>query len=272
MTYQLNGRAAVVGGLLIWPLLLPLDSQWMAARFPGGQWLTTAATALYFIALYRGAPPRLRHALVAGVVIATAGECFFSLLAGMYEYRLHNVPFYVPPGHAILYGTVFWFSRDAGVRHRARTWQIAMYAVAAVYSVSWLFLRGDVYGWLCFAVFSAIIAIAPESRLFFLAMYLLVALLEQVGTTLGCWHWPDILLNRFSAVPSANPPSGIASFYFGLDVLCLLAYLRSRPRTATRRRRGTAQLASSRRSEDQTARVATMTLASTTGRAPMARP
>jgi hypothetical protein len=232
VSLHLRGRAAIVGGLLLWPLLLPFDGVWISARLPWSQALTTIATIAYFVVLYRGAPPRLRHALVSGVFIATAGEVFFSLMVGMYEYRLKMVPLYVPPGHSILYATVFWFARDPFVRRHKAAWSVGLYAVAAAYSAVWLVLKGDVYGWLCFAVFSAIIAVTRESRVFFLGMYLLVALLEQVGTRLGCWYWPPILLGRFPAVPSANPPSGIASFYFGLDVLCLLAYLRARPLVA----------------------------------------
>jgi hypothetical protein len=235
--FRLRGRAAVLAGLAWWPLVLPFDGRWVAGHLGWGQGITTVLTLFYFVALYRGAPPRLRHALLSGVVIATAGECFFSLVLGMYEYRLGGIPFYVPPGHSILFATVYWFARDPGVRRRAETWKAALYAVAASYSAFWLVARNDVYGWLCFAVFSAIIAITRDSRLFFLAMYLLVALLEQVGTTLGCWWWPGVLLNKVALVPSANPPSGIASFYFGLDVLCLMAYLVSRPRLRARRRR-----------------------------------
>jgi len=233
----LRGRAAVFAGLLWWPLVLPFDGAWMAARVSWGQWLTSALTALYWLALYRGAPPRLRHALLRGVLVAVAGECFFSLVIGMYEYRLTWIPLYVFPGHAILFATVYWWSRDHDVLRHAGAWKTGLYTLAAGYSAYWLFARNDVYGWLCFAVFSAILAVARESRLFFLAMYLLVALLEQVGTSLGCWHWPAVLLGRFESIPSANPPSGIASFYFGLDVLCLIAYLQSRPALAARRQR-----------------------------------
>jgi murein endopeptidase len=154
----------------------------------------------------------------------------------MYEYRQGRIPLYVPPGHSILFATVYWLGRDPAVRRHARAWTAGMYALAAAYSAAWLVARNDVYGWLCFAVFSAIIAVTRESRLFFLAMYLLVAFLEQVGTSLGCWWWPSILLGKVALVPSANPPSGIASFYFGLDVLCLISYLATRPRLKARRR------------------------------------
>jgi hypothetical protein len=224
-----RGRAAVLGGLLLWPLVLPFDGVWAASRWPWAPWLTTTAAWLYFAALHRAAPARLRHALVSGIVIATAGEAFFSLALGMYEYRQKAIPLYVPPGHSILYATVFWFSRDGAVRRHAADWSVGLYFVATAYSAWWLVRQGDVYGWLGFAVFSAVIVVARESRVFFLAMYVLVAFLEQVGTRAGCWSWPPVLLGRFPAIPSANPPSGIASFYFGLDVLVTLAYLRARP-------------------------------------------
>ena len=37
------------------------------------------------------------------LVIATVGECTASLGWGLYTYRLHNIPLFVPPGHALLY-------------------------------------------------------------------------------------------------------------------------------------------------------------------------
>ena len=35
--------------------------------------------------------------------MATAFEIFGSLILGGYHYRLHNIPAYVPPGHALVY-------------------------------------------------------------------------------------------------------------------------------------------------------------------------
>ncbi len=64
----------------------------------------------------------------------------------------------------------------------------------------------------------------PRERLFYLSMYLTVAYLEIVGTNFLCWEWPSTAFDAFSFLPSANPPSGISFFYFGLDLGCLWLY------------------------------------------------
>ena len=53
------------------------------------------------------------------VPVATLFEIFGSLIWGGYHYQLHNIPLYVPPGHAL----VFVFGITAGTlplvrRHR----------------------------------------------------------------------------------------------------------------------------------------------------------
>ena len=44
-----------------------------------------------------------RSRLVACLLIATAGELVLSLVWGLYDYRLGNLPLFVPPGHVLLY-------------------------------------------------------------------------------------------------------------------------------------------------------------------------
>jgi hypothetical protein len=44
-----------------------------------------------------------RPALLACLVYATAGEVFLSLAWGLYDYRLGNIPLFVPPGHVLLF-------------------------------------------------------------------------------------------------------------------------------------------------------------------------
>ena len=60
--------------------------------------------------------------------------------------------------------------------------------------------------------------------MFYLVMYLTVAYLEIIGTNFICWEWPSTAFDFFSFLPSANPPSGISFFYFGLDLGCLWLY------------------------------------------------
>ena len=64
----------------------------------------------------------------------------------------------------------------------------------------------------------------PKDRLFFYAMYILVAILEIGGTAFGCWKWPNTAFGVFEFLPSNNPPSGISLFYFLLDISCFFIY------------------------------------------------
>lgn len=218
-------------------LICFLDSTYVAARFGYGQWVANAIMIAYFVWMYRNAPPRLRALMKYGVVVATIGEVVFSLLIGMYEYRLANVPIYVPPGHSILYGAVYYFVREPAVLRNRHVVAPCMLAMGLGYAAYWLFAQNDVYGALCTAVFVYWVAREKSSRLFFLAMFLFVAYLEQVGTRFGAWYWHPTLLDRIPWIPSGNPPSGISVFYFGFDVGCLLAYLTRRPELKARYKR-----------------------------------
>lgn len=214
-----------------------LDSRLVAEHFGYGQWTASALMIGAFVAIYRRAPPRLRGLMKYGVFIATAGELLFSLVFGMYEYRLANVPVYVPPGHSILYAAVYYFVREPFVLRNQRPLAALMLAAGLGYAGYWLFAHRDLYGALCSALFVALIARDPHSRLFFLAMFLFVAYLEQLGTRLGCWVWHPYAFDRLRWLPSGNPPSGISVFYFGFDVLCLLAYLKRRAHLRARYQR-----------------------------------
>jgi hypothetical protein len=112
-----------------------------------------------------------------------------------------------------------------------------MFVLGVGYAAFWLLVRNDVYGALCTAVFVYWVAREESSRAFFLAMFLLVAYLEQLGTRFEAWYWHPTLLDKISWIPSGNPPSGISVFYFGFDVGCLLAYLVRRPDLKARYKR-----------------------------------
>lgn len=219
------------------PLLLiitALDGEAVAAFTPYGQALANGLTLLYWLVLSRAASSRLRLLMILGLFAATAGEVLFSLGLGMYEYRLKQIPVYVPPGHTILYAAVFVGVRLSWVRRNAAVLTPLLLAAGAVYSVLRWHLLDDVFGIACFGVFGALVLLVRTSRLFFAAMYLLVAYLELAGTSFGAWAWPPILLGKLSAVPSANPPSGVAVFYCVFDLCCLALYFGVRMRSFDR--------------------------------------
>lgn len=211
-----------------------LDSRQLAERFAYGQWLANALLALTFWVMHRSAPPRLKSVMVYGLLVGTLGEVLFSLILRMYEYRLGNVPLYIPLGHSILYAAVFYFVREPFVLRQRALMLPLLWGVGIAYSLFWLVARNDVYGALCSVFFIYLMWKHESSRMFFAAMFLLVAYLEQVGTGFGAWSWPATLLDRVDFLPSANPPSGISVFYFGFDGACLEILVRMRPKLRER--------------------------------------
>jgi len=231
-------RAGIwLGVALLMVIICWIDGTYVAQRFAYGQWISNVIMIVSYVWMYRRAPRRLRALMKYGVVVAIIGEVFFSLVVGMYEYRLANVPIYVPPGHAILYGAVYYFVREPVVLTHRRLVNGIMMSIALAYVGYWLFAHHDVFGALCAVVFVALIVQHKESRTFFLTMFLFVAYLEQVGTYFQSWYWHPTLLGRIPWIPSGNPPSGISVFYFGFDAACLLAYLIRRKSLRERYRR-----------------------------------
>src|SRR2546427_9393593 len=69
-------------------------------------WQQYLLGALTFLALYLAAlkaPKEQRMQVWVCVAVATGFEIFSSLIWGIYAYRLHNVPLFVPPGHGLVY-------------------------------------------------------------------------------------------------------------------------------------------------------------------------
>lgn len=220
---------AWVSTLILIVIVCYLDGATVAAHFKYGQWVSNALMIAYFAWMYRSAAPRLRGLMKYGVFIAAAGEALFSLVLGMYEYRLETIPLYVPPGHSVMVGAVYYFVREHFVIRHQKPIALAMLLVSVAYAGYWLVAHNDVYGALCTVLFVVLITREVESRMFFLTMFIFVGFLEQVGTRFACWYWHDTAFDKFAWLPSGNPPSGISVFYFAFDVLCLMAYLRRRP-------------------------------------------
>ena len=103
--------ATIAGGLL-------LDQHW--ARY--GQVVVSVLAWIVLAALWRRSSPGERPALAACLIFATAGEVFLSLVWGLYEYRLGNIPLFVPPGHVLLF---YLGTRMAMRMPENATWWIA---------------------------------------------------------------------------------------------------------------------------------------------------
>ena len=213
---------------LFFPILwigLYLDSNLISQ-----QWITNILVFITFMWLYTQVSKQIKQLMLYGLIVALGGELLFSLLFGMYTYRLGNLPIYVPFGHAIIYACVYYFVKEPIVLKHQERIIFVLYIAIILYATAWLVFFNDVFGMLCLLVILWIFKRRPKTKLFFLFMFFAIVYLELMGTYYGCWYWPEIWFDKVSFVPSANPPSAISVFYFGFDAGCLWFYKKFNPK------------------------------------------
>ncbi len=185
--------------------------------------VATWAVLLYWMAR---SSPGTRLNLAICVVYATLGEIFLSLGWGLYDYRLGNIPLFVPPGHALLFAL--------GVILAARlpdwiTQAVPLAAAPLVIVLAWT--GSDTLGPPLFALLLACMTFSRARKLY-AVMFMLALAMEIYGTALGNWAWhgnvPWLGLNTL------NPPLAAGAFYCVLDLLVVgTASLVDRRLTAT---------------------------------------
>ncbi len=153
------------------------------------------------------------------VVFASFIEYVFAGWLGVYVYRLHNVPAFVPPGHGLVYLAALAIGRSAWA-HRTQWLLPTALTLCGLWAVWGLTLSPtlDVLGafWFgCLVVFAK----WGRSPLLYAGAFLIVSYLEIVGTSLGTWAWQQH--DPTGLVAIGNPPSGIAGGYAWFDAAAL---------------------------------------------------
>jgi len=188
---------------------LPVD------KFGGipGQLVVSVWTWGLFLVLLARINQQLRLPLMLCLVISTFGECVLSLLWGLYGYWLHNVPFFVPPGHVLL------FALGLTVAPRFPRWAIALVCVfAAGYGLKAYMTSTDTVS-AALAVFFLVFMAFGSNRRLYATMFVVSLLMELYGTRIGNWVWgPEI---PGLPLTSANPPLCVGGVYCALD-LCVV--------------------------------------------------
>jgi hypothetical protein len=209
---------------------------WMDAHWGWtGQHVATAWAIAVWAWLYRIGGPIERRVLVWATVISGAGEVFLSLVWGVYDYQFHNVPLFVPPGHALLMTLGILIARE--LRRSLRVSQVTVgltAAAASVWAVHVWAQDSDRFGVILFGLF-VICVLAGLARTLYAVMFVLALIMELYGTALGNWVWTA--QTPWLGVSAANPPFSAGAFYCALDliVLALLGrHLTQTPPTATR--------------------------------------
>jgi hypothetical protein len=154
----------------------------------------------------------VRAQTVGVVLFATVGEVTGSLVWGVYHYRLHNLPLFIPPAHGLVYLSGIALSRN--LRERTLVWIAAVGATAWGIAGLTVLPRIDAAGALGVPL---LLLFLWRSRLraTYAGVFIVVAGLELYGTSIGT-SIPGL------GVPDGNPPSGVASGYVWFDVMALL--------------------------------------------------
>lgn len=176
-----------------------------------GQLAVSVWTWAVMFRLLATSPRQWRPMFWACLLWATAGEIFLSLIWGLYTYRLENIPFFIPPGHVLL----FWLGLT--IAPRVPKWFVAGVPVlAAGYALAAWWYGFDTISVLLIGLFLLCMA-SREGRSLYAAMFPLSLAVEIYGTWMGNWVWhPQV---PYFNLTSFNPPLAAGAFYCALDVL-----------------------------------------------------
>ena len=219
-------------------VLLAVDTQ---VSLPG-QLVLGALTWIVLIVAARPLSAERRAQVAVVICAATVAEVTGSIIWGVYTYRLHNLPTFVPPAHGLVFMAGVALS-EAMQRH-ARALVLLAATAASAWGVAGLTVlpRTDAAGALGVPLLLAFLW-RSRARAAYAGVFLVVAGLELYGTAIGTWRWATTLPGL--GIPDGNPPSGVASGYVWFDVMALLAApwllalvrtARGRPRAAFGRR------------------------------------
>lgn len=199
-------------------LVLQLDSRTMQDVLPYGQVWATLLTAAYFFYLLRTLSAERRLIIVCFVLVAIVGECLFSLVFKLYEYRLSNIPIYVPLGHPLLL-VMAWTLAEKQWLQKHSAWLTPWLAYCHIAILAGVFLVwGDTLS-LAFAALGIYVFRRRRFNLIYGLMGFIVLALELVGTRLGCWEWAASSAGGW--LNSTNPPYGAFLGYVAADVMSI---------------------------------------------------
>lgn len=192
------------------PLMLLADSDGWIHQVSLG-----LATALFLYAIARRSGIDGRQ-IVCAIIVASIGECFLSLVWGLYTYSHALIPLYVPPGHGVFYLMAAYTARQPWIQQRAQAIIRSALVSGTVIAIVSLVAFNDNWG-LLWWIGAAAIILRSRNALMFAACFFYTMPLEWAGTWNDNWFWfPDVPVLPFT---SANPPSGVGILYVLLDLI-----------------------------------------------------
>ncbi|BEP11908.1 hypothetical protein acdb102_02190 [Acidothermaceae bacterium B102] len=216
-------RFAVLLGWI--PVILLLDSVGRHGVSLGWQRLLGVGTWVLLLVMLRGESRRTKAQVAIVVAFASLIEYTFAGLLGVYVYRLHDVPWFVPPGHGLVYLGALTFGRTPWAQRHRTPLVVGTLVAGGGYAVWGAFVssRFDSLGAFWFVCLALFLWWGRHNRnaTVYVGAFVIVTYLELMGTGLGTWTWKlrDPILG---IVAIGNPPSGAAGGYGFFDAAALL--------------------------------------------------
>ncbi len=187
-----------------------------------GQRLLGLFTWVLLLALLSRESTGTRVQVAVVLVFATLVEYCFAAWLGVYVYRLHNVPAFVPPAHGLVYLAALCIGRSALLNRVSRPLVAGTVLIGGVWSLWGVTLapRRDVLGLFWFGCLLVFLA-RSRQPVVFVGAFLVVSMIEVVGTALGTWTW-SVVDPIMGWVNIGNPPSGAAGGYGWFDAAALI--------------------------------------------------
>lgn len=213
-----NKRKLEILAMVFFPFTiagLGMDSVYFTQNYFDSRMLTSIAIILFFYSMFRYADTRLRKLMFTMVFLSFLGELLFCKVFGMYEYRLADIPVYVPFGHSIVYASGYILSKTDWATRNEKVMRIVLPGLISLTLIlSGLFLN-DIFSLILLPL---ILWLFRRKKWQSVYHYITVCVffIEIVGTQYQCWTWAPKIFNY---IPSANPPLGAVFFYLCGDVI-----------------------------------------------------
>lgn len=209
-------RFILISFLPLTALVLAIDSKQLVAQGIDGQPFADVFIISYFLLLLFGLRPEQRLMALIFVPFAAIGECIFSLLFGLYIYRLEMVPLYVPFGHGVLFSMGLLVAELSFIQKHEKQIKPLLISLFCLLFGGAILLLQDSLSAIFGLVFLWVLHRKGYQTLYFI-MGLLVLYVELTGTHWGCWTWPPHPFGQ-SWFHATNPPVGAFVCYVLADL------------------------------------------------------
>lgn len=218
--------------LLLFPFftffMLKMDSHAFNQYSLNGQIYLTWIVLLFTFFMWFFSGNQLRKLIVTMIFLSYLGEVIFCKILGWYSYRLHNIPWYVPLGHAIVFASGYVLAEISILKKYDRILNITFRVLFLITFLLLFFIGNDLFSLISGLLFFLLIRRKKWQSLYFYIAFCVI-FIELVGTYNGAWKWKSEL---YGFIGTLNPPIGAVFFYAGGDVLLVkLVQLYDRYRT-----------------------------------------